>query len=265
MKFLTAKFKICVFLLAITFGLSAQGNAEYNLATKKQEHLLFGTAREVQLGRSTAQRVEKEFAISNDAQLQARVEQIGQKLAAVCDRKDIIYCFRVLETEEVNAFSLPGGYVYVNKGLIEKTASDDELAGVLAHKIGHIVARHSIKRLQASLGYNLLSILAVVATKDPRFKKGTDLAFSQLMLGYAREDELLADQLAIKYLRKAGYNPEAVVTFLKKLQQIEKERPLRPLISSFARTHPYISQRIGATKQEIYGQMDFSDYINIEN
>ncbi len=248
-----------------TIFLFSECSAEYNLGTKEEEHLLFSTVREVKLGRSLARRIEKKFELCKDARVQERVEQIGQRLVSVCDRKDITYCFTVLEDEKVNAFALPGGYVYVNKGVLEKADSDDEVAGVLAHEIGHIVARHSMKRLQAALGYNLISILALVATKDPRFKRGTDFAFAQIMLGYSREDEFLADRLSVKYVQKSGYNPEAIISFLEKLKQIEKEAPLRPLVVSYARAHPYLPERIGAVKQEVYGKMDFNDYINKGN
>ena len=254
--------RVYCFSLAMCLFLFSQCSAEYNLATKEEEHILFSTAREVNLGRSLAQAVEKELAVCKDAKIQERIQQIGQQLVEVCDRKDITYSFTVLEDEKANAFALPGGYVYLNKGIIEKTDSDDEIAGVLAHEIGHIVARHSVKRLQSALSYNLISILVLAVTKDAQFKRGADLAFSQIMLGYSREDELLADQLAVKYTKKAGYDPKAIISFLKKLKQIEKEAPLKPLIPAFVRTHPYLPERIAAAKQEIYGKMDFNDYIN---
>lgn len=253
---------IFLFLL-ISLNFLPECAAEYNLATGKEETILFSTAKEVKLGRSIAQKIEKRFELSRDVQLQERLEEIGQKLVLVSDRKDIIYCFRVLENEEVNAFALPGGYVYANTGLIEETKSDDELAGVLAHEIGHIVARHSVKRLQTALGYNLISMLALAVTRDARFKRGADLAFAQIMLGYSREDEFLADELAVKYMREAGYQPEAVISFLEKLRQLEKERPLRPLLPNWVRSHPYLPERIAAAKQSVYGKMDFGDYINI--
>lgn len=249
-------------LICATISLSSECAAEYNLATKEEERLLFSTASEIKLGRSIAQKIEEKFKPTKDIQLQERVENIGQKLVAVCERKDISYSFIVLESERANAFALPGGYVYLNTGLIEKVDSDDEIAAVLAHEIGHIVARHSVKRLQASLGYSLISLLTLAATKDVRFKRGADLAFNQIMLGYSREDELLADKLSVKYMQKSGYNPEAVISLLEKLKQIKKEAPLKPLIPYYARTHPYLPERIGEAKREIYGKIDFDDYIN---
>lgn len=253
---------IYIFCFVLGITLLAECAAEYNLATKEEEHLIFSTAKEVRVGRSLAQKIEKRFKLSKDAGLRERVEQIGQRLVSVCERKDITYSFSVLEGEQVNAFALPGGYVYVHKGLLEKISSDDEIAAVLAHEIAHIVARHSMKRLQASLGYNLISILALAATKDLRFKRGADLAFNQIMLGYSREDELLADRLAVKYVQRAGYDPQAVISFLEKLKQIQKEAPRRPLLPSYARSHPFLPERIGAAKQEIFGKIDFNDYIN---
>ena len=139
---------------------------------------------------------------------------------------------------------------------------DDEIAAILAHEIGHIAARHSVKRLQASLGYTLLRVLALVASKDARFKRGTDIALSQLMLGYSRDDELLADKLAVKYINRAGYNPEAIISLLEKLERLETNAPIRPLVASYMRTHPYLPERIAAVRREIYGIMEFTDYIN---
>ena len=268
-KCLSSFFTSLLVIVSVYFSINTisclQCFAEYNLATKEEEHLFFSTASEVRLGRALAQKIEKEYKIYHDPKMEADVQRIGQKLASVCDRKDITYCFTVLDEEKENAFSLPGGYIYVNRGLIEKTASDDEIAACLAHEIVHIVARHSIKRLQASLGYNLISILALATTKDVRFKRGTDLAFTQLILGYSREDEVSADQIAVKYLRQAGYDPQAIINFLQKLKQLEKEAPLLPLVAPYARTHPFIPERIAAVKQEIYGKIDFNDYINRRN
>ncbi len=82
------------------------------------------------------------------------------------------------------------------------------------------------------------------------------------MLGYSREDELLADKLSVKYTKKAGYDPEAIISFLEKLKQLERDEPLKPLVGSYARTHPYLPERIAAVKHEVYGKMDFTDYIN---
>ncbi len=170
------------------------------------------------------------------------------------------YSFNVIDEDEVNAFALPGGYIFVYSGLIKIIENDDELAGVLAHEIAHVVAKHSIKRLQAVLGYDLLRILATAAGSDKELRKGVDVAIGQLILSYSIEDELLADKLGVRYLKEAGYDQNAMLTFLKKLQEVNRKAPIRPLRRS--RTHPYIPERIRALKQEISGEIDFTDYLN---
>ncbi|MFH1046660.1 MAG: M48 family metalloprotease [Candidatus Omnitrophota bacterium] len=255
-------FTILFIIIALGSFFGAISRAEYNLATKEEELVLISTEKEVGIGRSIAHSVENKYRISKKTQLQEKISAIGQKLASVSDRKDTTYFFTVLEGEKTNAFALPGGYVYIFEGAIEQSQSDDEIAAILAHEIGHIAARHSVKRLQTALGYQLLSILALVATKDPQFKRGADIAFTQVMLGYSREDELLADRLSVKYTKKAGYDPQAVVTLLEKLKKLEKDEPLKPLVEEYARSHPYLAERIAAARHEVYGKMDFNDYIN---
>jgi predicted Zn-dependent protease len=238
-------------------------STEYNLATKEEETYFYSADREVALGQSIAREVEKEYKLGQDPLMQKRVEDIGEKIVAVCDRKDIRYHFYVLEDNEVNAFSLPGGYVYVNKGLIDKVDNDDELAAVIAHEVSHIVARHSIKKLQAMMGYSLLRMLTLAVPQGGSGVADTaDLAFTQIMVGYAREDELLADQLGARYLKLAGYNPRAMIDFLDKLAEIHKRKPPQP--KSYYKTHPYVPDRIRVVKQELGEKISFDDYINIE-
>ena len=214
------------------------------------------------MGQSINRRVEKELKFSADPLVQKRVEDIGKKISAVSDRKEIDYYFRVLDDEEVNAVSLPGGYVYVNSGLLDKVANDDELACILAHEVGHIVARHSIKKLQAMQSYSILRLLVAVAPGTSEVSSAADAAFLQFLLGYGRQDELLADQLGARYAKLAGYDPHGMITFLIKLQDINRRMPLRE--RSYYKTHPYVPDRIRVVKQELGEGADFGDYINIE-
>lgn len=248
-------------LIPLSFLLSGC-STEYNVATGQEEAYFYSTDREVSIGKSIAKEVEKEYKLTEDPLIQKRVEDIGKKIAGVCDRKDIVYQFRVLEDEEVNAISLPGGFVYVNKGLVDKVANDDELAGVLAHEVGHIVARHSIKKLQAVMGYSILRILTVAVPPGGGVTGAADAAFTELMLGYGRKDELLADELGTRYIKRAGYNPRAMVDFLKKLQDINRRKPLRP--RTYLKTHPYVPDRIRVVKEELGEKISFDDYINQE-
>ncbi|PIQ91239.1 MAG: septum formation protein Maf [Candidatus Omnitrophica bacterium CG11_big_fil_rev_8_21_14_0_20_41_12] len=239
-------------------------STEYNLATKQEEKYYYNTDKEVIMGQSINRQVEKELKFTNDPLQKKRVEDIGKKIALVSDRKEIDYHFQVLEEDTVNAVSLPGGYVYVNTGLLDKVDNDDELACILAHEIGHIVARHSIKKLQAMQSFSILRLLVAVAPAPGTGEVGTaaDVAFTQFLLGYSREDELLADQLGARYAKLAGYDPHAMITFLIKLQDINRRMPLQE--KSYFKTHPYVPDRIRVVKQELGEPISFDDYINIE-
>lgn len=239
---------------------------EFETSTGKEDIVLMSTDGEVNLGDSLSKSVEEKFQLIKDEAIQKRANEVGQKISAVCDRKDIIYHFKVIDDKDkekpiINAFSLPGGYVYIFKDLYDKIENDDELAGVIAHEVGHIVARHGVKRMQSAFGYNILMILASQARTDGRSMGKAYAAISSLMLSYGREDEIFADKLSVKYTKKAGYNPEGIVKFLQKLWDMQRKEPERPYIAE--RTHPYLSIRISKAKQEISGKMDFVDYINI--
>jgi len=236
---------------------------EYNLATKQEEWIYYSSDQEVNMGRAIAKQVAKEYKPIDDPLVQKRVEDVGKKIAAVCDRKEIDYNFYAIDDDEdANAFSLPGGFIYVNKKLMEAVGNDDELACILAHEVGHLVARHSMKKLQVIMGYSMLRVLMAVAPASAPLSRGADIAFTEILLGYSREDELLSDQLAVRYAALAGYDPGGMITFLEKLRDINRRKPPRP--KSYFKTHPYIPDRIRIVKQELGEKTSFDDYINIE-
>ncbi|MFH0763060.1 MAG: Maf family nucleotide pyrophosphatase [Candidatus Omnitrophota bacterium] len=260
-------FSVLCPLFSVFCLLSLSGcTTEYNIATGQEDSIYYAysTEKEVQMGKNIARQVDesKEYEFVQDPLIQKRVEDIGKKIAAVCDRKEIDYYFQVIEDKEVNAFALPGGYIYLNSGLVEKVKNDDELAGVLAHEVGHIVARHSIKKLQASQLYTLARILVAQAPSSGEVGAAADEAFTQIMLGYSREDEFLADQLGARYAKRAGYDPYGMLNFLETLDEVNKRKPLGP--PRYFKTHPYIPDRIRVVKQELGEPITFSDYINIE-
>lgn len=256
--------KLGVSLLVFICGVGFLGcSTEYNVATNRQDVMFYSTDKEVSIGDSISREVEKEYTVILDRELNERLQRIGCRITAVCDRRELFYRFRIIEDKEdkdmVNAFSLPGGYVYVFKNLMKVADKDDELAAVVGHEVAHIVARHSIKRLQAIWGYSLLTILAA-GTRDPGFAQGAQAAYLQLMSGYSRQDELIADKLGARYTKRAGYDPKAMLTFLAKLEKRHKKEPARPL--SYFRTHPFASERVKATKEELGQSLEFEDFIN---
>jgi len=258
--FIFLPFAVCPLVIALLSGCSS----EYNIVTGQEESYYYSTDREVNLGRSIDKEIRKEYKFAEDPLLEDRVEKIGQRIAAVCDRKEIDYHFYVLDDDEVNAVSLPGGYIYVNRGLIEKVDNDDQLAGVIAHEVGHVVARHSIKKLQAMNAYSIIRLLSVVATpQTAETANAADVVFAEILTGYSRDDELLADRLGSRYAKLAGYDPHGMLQFLEKLQDISRRAPLRE--KTYFKTHPYVPDRIRVVKEELGEGMDFDDFINIEH
>ena len=252
--------RLILLFFALLSGCAA---TSYNVGTERQETLLISTEKEIAMGESIAKKVEKEFTVIRDPKLLEQLDRVGARIAAVADRRDLSYRFTIVEMpeDEPNAFALPGGPIYVTKSLFDLVKSDDELAAVLAHETGHVVAKHTVKRIQGAVGLQLLEILAVgTGATDGRTAQGMDLAFASLLTEYSQADELQADRLSAKYLREAGYNPKAAVTFMQRLQKYTQKRPLRQY--SYFRTHPYFSDRIGLLRQESEGHITFDDYIN---
>jgi len=236
-------------ILILTLCLSGCATI-YNPATQRQETVLdssvetaLGNLARAQMGLGSLKvgRVEPE-------QL-AHVQAIGRSLAAVSDRQDIRYQFGVIREKTLNAFTLPGGTIYVHTGILDK-ATDDELACVIAHEVGHVAARHVVKHLQADLGFSVLLQLAGAAGVGPESARVANSLYGLFSRGFSRQDELEADRLGIRYAKKAGYNPRGLVSFFEKLQQ---EKPENPLDQAFVwqATHPLTSERIARANEEL--------------
>lgn len=232
--------------------------ADYNTVTGRDEPVYMSTEQEVAMGDSISKQIEKEYKLAEDEHMQERVELIGKRLVEVCDRKELIYHFKVLDIDDINAVSLPGGWLYVFRGLVDKCKNDDELAGVIAHEIGHIAARHSAKRAQANSISNI-TMIAVAIAGGGNAARATSLALTSLMASYSREDELEADRRAVIYTKAAGYDPNALISFMETMKEAGKFN-IRPY--SYFRSHPYGGERIGNIHRQITGTMDFDGWIN---
>jgi Zn-dependent protease with chaperone function len=183
------------------------------------EAALIGTKDEIEMGRQYAQELERQYGVVNDAELQERINRIGQRIAAVSDRTDIKYSYKVLNSNEVNALALPGGFIYVFKGLVDYMPSDDELAGILGHETGHVTKRHTVRQIEKAMGLQLAFLIAF----GDRGAMLQSLVYNAIMAGYSRTDEREADQLGFNYSLRAGFNPYSMLMGLKKLDDLEKK------------------------------------------
>jgi predicted Zn-dependent protease len=221
----------------------------YNPATQRKEYYLIGTKQEVAMGQEMDGALQQKLKMLNSPLIQIRLNRIGEKIAAVSDRQDLVYTFKIVEDKELNAFAIPGGFVYIHSALMD-IATDDELAGVLAHEIGHVAARHSVKRLQTALGYQLVMGIALGLSGQQDMGQALDIVFNLTTLGYGRRDELLADKLAVKYTKLAGFDPNGIVTFFEKLMKESAEKS-SGRVPVFLSSHPAMEERIRQVKSEI--------------
>ena len=252
------KFGISLLSLVLVIGLTGCVR-EYNLATQQEETLIYGTDKEVSIGQGAANQIEKRYSLNTDVDLNERVERVLDAIVAVCDRKDLVFFIKVIDEDLMNAVSLPGGYIYVFRGILDKIDNDDQLAGVIAHEVGHITAKHAIKNLQNAYGALLLEL--ATSQVAPHIVGGMDFALTSLFLEHSQQDEFMADRLGVKYMREAGYNPQEMIKFLEKLQAEHEKEPLRAY--SYWRTHPYIPQRIAKANETITGKLEFRNYIQL--
>ncbi len=239
-----------VFSICTICGCASLGS--YNAATGQREFIMVPTDQEVTTGEDIHRKLLTEFKLSQDPDKVARIKRIGAKVSQVSDRQDYQYHFFLIEKNEINAFTTPGGNVYFFTGLLDKLHSDDQVAAVLAHEVGHCAARHTVKKFQAALSYNLIgSVLFNSMKVDGEIKHiaalGTDVVMNLVFSAYSRQDELQADRLGIKYMDLAGYHVNAMVETFEILKK-ESKGPQPPLL---LRTHPYIDDRIEAAKKEI--------------
>jgi len=207
---------------------------------------------EMKLGTQLHREVTKKYNLT-DVGLD-RVERIGQRCARASLRPNMLYRFHVIQSREINGFSLPGGHVYITTALL-KLANDNELASVLAHEVGHVVARHSLKTLKQSQDYNdiakSLGELTGVAgdlARDLGVTLG-QIVGAGLLTFHTRDEEREADFLGVRTLPKAGFDPQAMVTMFQKLQRIEEQNS--SLLGSLFSDHPDAEERISNTKYEI--------------
>lgn len=211
------------------------------------------TQDELTLGEEFDREITSQAPLVTDERITGYVEALTQRLAKACKRQDVTYRSKVVASEEVNAFAVPGGFVYVNVGLLRAARNESEVAGVLAHEIGHVVGRHGAKQLSKQYG---IEILVKMATgNDPTLSEqivGTalEVGATGLLLKYSRRDESEADRLAVQNAYDAGVDPNGLSTFFEVL--LKEEGSGRPTkLERMLSTHPPTADRIASLRSQI--------------
>jgi predicted Zn-dependent protease len=238
--------KYCVYIL--WFFVVFFASCAVNPVTGKKELSLYSEQDEIAIGKQTDVQIRNQYGIYNDPALNDYVSRVGASLGPHTHRPHLEYHFAVLDSPVVNAFAVPGGYVYVTRGILALMRSEAELAVVLGHELGHVNARHSIHRMseQTLFGVGLAVGSALNKTvADIAGVAGVGIQF--LFLKYSRDDERQADQLGVEYSRKGGYNPGEMIGFFASLEKMG-DLSGKHSIPGFLSTHPLTSERIQNTK-----------------
>ena len=210
------------------------------------------TQQEVEIGTNYASQIAKELPLIQDAEINRYITTLGTSLARVADQRNLDWHFHVVDSREVNAFAVPGGYIYVNRGLIERSTSMAQVAGVVGHEIGHVTRRHSVKQMQKAQGTNIGATLLCTLTAacnsgltQAALSIGANAAFAK----FSRTDEAEADEVGVQYVVKAGIDPNGIPEMFEILQKERKTTPTE--VDRFFASHPMEESRISDTKRMI--------------
>jgi beta-barrel assembly-enhancing protease len=207
---------------------------------------------EVAMGREDAAQVESQVPIIADTAIERFITSLGHAMASRTRRADLDWHFKVVNSSEVNAFALPGGFVYVNRGAIEQADRLDELAGIMGHEIGHVVRRHSVKQMQKAKRGEVGILVLCTMTSACRTIGGqvaVDVGAHAVSAQYSQRDEAQADSEGVLNTVRAGIDPEGLPTFFQKLLDTQQQQP--DIVAAFFSTHPTDTSRVAATRREI--------------
>lgn len=210
------------------------------------------TQQELEMGETYSAQINRQLKFVQDAEVVRYINLLGDSIARVADDRSLDWHFYVVDSREVNAFAVPGGYVYVNRGLIERTTKMSQLAGVLAHEIGHVTMRHSVKQMQAAQRANAGLTLACILTSVCEYgatNVAVQVGGGALFAKFSRDDESEADRVGIRYLVRAGISPRGVPEMFRILLKERESRPSGP--EAWFRTHPLEEDRVRGSEAEI--------------
>ena len=207
---------------------------------------------ELEMGASYAQQINSQLPIVTDPEINRYINVLGDSIANLADQRELDWHFYVVDSKEVNAFAVPGGYIYVNRGLIERTNNMSQLAGVLGHEIGHVTERHSVEQMQKAQGANIGVTLACVLTSvcnSQAAGAAINVAGGAVFARFSRQAEEEADEVAVKNVVRAGIHPEGIPEMFEILLQEQRRRPAG--VEAWFATHPLEENRIAATRAQI--------------
>jgi predicted Zn-dependent protease len=237
----------------------ALGGCATNPVTGGHDVVLMSEAQEIELGKQQHPQVLQQYGRYEDEAVQSYVNDLGQRIAAKSHRPNLQYTFTVLDSEDVNAFALPGGYVYITRGIMTYLNSEAELAGVLGHEVGHVTARHSVRQQTGATAAGIGATIVGVLTGSGDLANIAGAAGSALISGYGRDMELEADGLGAEYLNRLGYDPKSMIDVVRLLKnqemlevQMAREEGRQPHIyhGVFA-THPDNDTRLKEVVQAV--------------
>ncbi|HEV8579231.1 MAG TPA: M48 family metalloprotease [Thermoanaerobaculia bacterium] len=222
-----------------------------NPATGKRQLALISEEQEIAMGREADQQVQQQLGLYNDAELQSYVNRIGQKLAAASERPNLQWTFRVVDDPVVNAFALPGGHIYVTRGLLTHLTSEAELASVLGHEIGHVTARHSVEQMsKAQLAQIGLIAGMIVKPELANYGDLVNTGLQLMFLKFSRDDERQADDLGLRYIYQRNYDPREMPQVFETLRRVSAQQGSGRLPGWLA-THPTEEARIRTISSEV--------------
>jgi beta-barrel assembly-enhancing protease len=255
MKQKAAPLRLLVLIITLTSGLCSAkdkkkdpdeiGNRDVGKGVN-----FYSLEKEIAMGKQLAQEVERQAKIIDDPVIAEYINRVGQNLVRNSDAK-VPFTIKVLDTEEVNAFALPGGFFFVNSGLILKADNEAELAGVMAHEIAHVAARHGTRQATRGtiINYASLPLIFMGGWTGYAIQEAASLAIPLGFLTFSRGFEKEADVLGLEYMYKTGYDPTAFVDFFEKIESLEKTKP--GTIAKVFSTHPMTDDRIRDAQKNI--------------
>ncbi|MFV1987455.1 MAG: M48 family metalloprotease [Gemmatimonadota bacterium] len=222
-----------------------------NPATGRRMLSLVSESQEIEMGRSYSQQIESTMSLYDDDALQTYVNDIGQRLAATSERPSLPWSFKVVDDPVVNAFALPGGFIYVTRGIMTHFNSEAALASVIGHEIGHVTARHSVEQMsRAQLGSLAIGVGSIVSEDVRRFGGVAQTALGVLFLSYGRNDESESDMLSVRYAVREGYDPREAIGVHEMLARQTAARGGSG-VPSWLSTHPSSADRIDRIRAQV--------------